>query len=82
MTFDYFYISRFNRVIHQLNWDSHQESVPYDFPLVVSHTISIIYLHLWCMLGGIGQMCMKSSLFRFINGQTHFNTSCDAKMSL
>ena len=26
--------------------------VPYDFPLVVLHTKSIISLHLWWMLGG------------------------------
>ena len=32
--------------------DFHLESVLSDFALVVLHTISVISLHLWCMLRG------------------------------
>ena len=32
--------------------DFHLESVLSDFALVVLHTISVISLHLWCILGG------------------------------
>ena len=70
------------RVILQLNGTFCQELVPYDFPLVVLHKISIIAFHLWCMLGGSVWIWMKSNLFRFIEGQTHFSTSWHAKLSL
>jgi hypothetical protein len=42
----------FNSSFLSSQWDFHWELVPYDFPLVVLHTISIISFHLWCMLGG------------------------------
>ena len=38
------------RVFLSSQWDFHRELVPYDIPLVVLHTISIISLHFWCML--------------------------------
>ena len=34
------------------------------------------------MLGGSVWICMKSNLFRFIEGKNHFSTSWHAKMSL
>ena len=37
---------------YQLNRTLHPELVPYDSPLVVLHTISIVSFHLWCMFGG------------------------------
>ena len=49
--------------------------VPYNFLLVVLHTISIISLHLWCILGGSLRIWAKSNLFQFIEGQSHFSTS-------
>ena len=44
--------SKLFRVFLSSQWDFHWELVPYDFPLVVLRTISIISFHLWCMLGG------------------------------
>ena len=55
---------------------------PLQFPLVVPHTISLISFPLWCALGGNVWIWMKSNLFRFIEGQTHFSTSWHFKMSL
>ena len=41
-----------NRSMVQLNETFCQELVPYDFPVVVLHKMSIISWHLWCILGG------------------------------
>jgi len=41
-----------NRSMVQLNGTFCQELVPYDFPFVVLHKMSIISSHLWCILGG------------------------------
>ena len=46
-----------------LNGIVRQELVPYDLPLVVPHTESIISFHLWCILGGSVWNWMKSNLF-------------------
>ena len=58
------------------------ELVPYDIPLVVLHTKSIIFFHSWCILGGSVCVWMKRNLFQFIHDKTHFSTSWHAKMSL
>ena len=52
---------------------------PYWYPLVDVHTISIIIFHLQCMLRGGIWIRMKSNLFQFIEGQTHFSTIWHAK---
>ena len=56
--------------------------VPYDFPLVVLHTKSIISLHLWWMLGGSVWIWMRGNLFQFIEDQTHYSSSWHHKKSL
>ena len=40
------------RVILQLNGIGCWGLLPYDFPLVVSHTVFILPFQLWCMHGG------------------------------
>ena len=55
-------------------WDFLLEVSPLWFPLVVFYTKSIFSLHLWCMLGGHIWIWMKSNLFWFIEGQTHYST--------
>ena len=52
------------------------------FPLVVLHTKSIFFFHLWCMLRGGVWIRIKSNLFCSVEGQTHFSTSWHAKKSL
>ena len=61
-----------SRVILQFKETSYQELVSYAFPLVVSDAIPVFLLHFWCMLGGNVWSWMKSKLFWFIEGQTHF----------
>lgn len=39
---------------YSTEWDLCRELAPYDFPLVVFYTISMISFQLWCMLGGSG----------------------------
>ena len=46
-------------------------------PLVVLNTKSIMFSHLWCMPGGDVWIWLKSNLFRFIEGQTHFSILSD-----
>ena len=46
------FLSHVIGIILQFNGTFYLELVPYDFPLVVLHTISITSFHLWCMLGG------------------------------
>ena len=48
------------------------------------HFITLHYIsdQLWCMLGGNVCSWMKSSLFWFTEGQTHFNTSWHSEASL
>ena len=40
------------RVIHHFSGTFRQELVPFVYSLVVLDTISIISIHLWCMVGG------------------------------
>ena len=68
-----------NRIILQLNGTFCQALVPYNFPLVVLHTISAMFFHVWCMLWGSVWIWMKSNLFWFIEGQAHYSTSWHAK---
>ena len=63
-------------------WDFLWELVGYEFPLAVMHTISIFFVHLWCMLGGSVWMWVVSGLVWYIEGQAHFSTSWHTKMSL
>ena len=58
------------------------ELVSYNLPLVVLNTKSIFSSYLWWTLGGGVWSWMKSNLFWFIEGQTHFSTSWHAKMRL
>ena len=43
---------------------------------------SIISFHSWCMLGDSLGISLKSSPLRFTEDQSHFSTSCHAKMNL
>jgi hypothetical protein len=55
-------------------WDFLLEVSPLWFPLVAFYTKPIVSLHLWCMLGCHVWIWMKSNLFWFIEGQTHYST--------
>ena len=49
--------------------------IHHEIPLFGLNAISMISIHLWCMLGGtLVWSWMKSNLFQFIEGQTHLNT--------
>lgn len=50
--------------------------------MVIWHTISIICLHLWYMLGGSVRIQWIVGDFWFIEGQSHSSTSWRGKMSL
>ena len=60
------------RDILQFNGTCWRELVPYSFPSVDLHTISIISFYLWRI------MCGGSVWIGFIEGQTHFSTSWHA----
>ena len=75
------YIPQLLLGIFQLNGPYCHEFVPYDFSVVVLHPILIISFHLWCMLGGIVWIQLKSNLFWYIEGQTFFVISWHTKMS-
>ena len=63
-------------------WDFRRVLVPYEFPLVILHTISTLSFHFRCMLRGTISIWMKRNLFQRIECHTHMSTSGDAKTSL
>ena len=53
---------------------------PLKFSINVLHTAFVISFYLWYILESSVGSWLKSNLFRFIEGQTHFST-VHAKMS-